>query len=210
MIDNITTLLIADDHPIFRIGLREVLKGAPDYKIITEAENGEQAISSIKTYQPDIALLDISMPKKNGLDVVAELQNWSKAPAFVILSLYDDEVYLRKALAHKVLGYILKENTHSELLKCLDTVKSGKRYLCSSMTEKAFDIEDNTNNILQSLSPTEHRIFTLVADLKTNADIADILSMSVRTVENHRFHICKKLDLQGTNALAKFALSLDI
>lgn len=209
MNNNITTLLIADDHPIFRIGVREVLKSASDYKIIAEAKDGEQAINRIRNYQPDIALLDISMPKKNGLDVVAEIRNWSKAPAFVIMSLYDDEVYLRKALAYGVLGYILKENTHGEMLKCLDSVRNGKQYLCSSIKEKMFKINGNNKNLLELLSPTEYQVFTLVSDLKQNSEIAEILSMSIRTVENHRFHICKKLDLNGANALAKYALSLN-
>lgn len=209
MNNNITTLLIADDHPIFRIGVREVLKSASDYKIIAEAKDGEQAINRIRNYQPDIALLDISMPKKNGLDVVAEIRNWSKAPAFVIMSLYDDEVYLRKALAYGVLGYILKENTHGEMLKCLDSVRNGKQYLCSSIKEKMFKINGNNKNSLELLSPTEYQVFTLVSDLKQNSEIAEILSMSIRTVENHRFHICKKLDLNGANALAKYALSLN-
>ena len=184
-----TSLLIADDHPIFRIGLREVISHSSKYNIITEAEDGQQAIDKIKNYKPDIAILDISMPKINGLDVVAELRSWSKAPSFIILSLYDDEVYLRKALAYDVLGYMLKENTHNELITCLDNVTKGKRYLCSSILEKATEIKSNTETNLDLLSTTENKIYTLVSDLKTNADIAEMLSMSIRTVENHRFNI---------------------
>lgn len=209
MMDKTTTLLIADDHPIFRIGLREVLKTSPNYKIITEAEDGKQAIRKIKDYQPDIAILDISMPYKNGLDVVADLKDWTKAPSFIILSLYDDEVYLRKALAYGVLGYMLKENTHSELLQCLDSVIKGQQYLCSSIREKISSIVDNDKNTVQKLTTMEYQILMLVADLKKNSEIADILSMSIRTVENHRFHICKKLNLSGTNALAKFAIAFN-
>ena len=122
--------------------------------------------------------------------------------------MYDDEVYLRKALAYDVLGYMLKENTHNELLTCLDNIKMGKRYLCSSIIEKAVDIKRHNKINLDLLSPTENKIYTLVSDLKTNYDIAEMLSMSIRTVENHRFNICKKLDLHGPNALTKHSLSI--
>jgi len=201
-----TTLLVADDHPIFILGLHEVLRNSNRYEIIAEAEDGEQAIKKIREYKPDIALIDISMPKKDGLDVVAQLSRWANAPLFVLLSLYDDEVYIRKALAYGVSGYILKENTHKELLKCLDAVRQGERYLCTSIREK---IAVSDNSKLKLLSQTERQIFSLVSNLKTNADIANLLSMSPRTVENHRFHICKKLNLHGNNALLKYALSLD-
>ena len=202
----VTTLLIADDHPIFLIGLREVLSTASRYKIIAEASDGEQAIRKIREYKPDIAILDISMPKVDGLDVVAQTKNWSESPIFVLLSLYDDEVYIRKALAYGVPGYILKENTHKELLQCLDAVKRGEQYLCSSIKDK---ISVGKKSKMDLLSATEQQVFSLVADMKTNNDISDILSMSVRTVENHRFRICKKLNLKGNNALIKYALSLD-
>ena len=204
--NDVTTLLIADDHPIFLIGLREVLSTSSRYQIIAEASDGEEALRKIREYKPDIAILDISMPKVDGLDVVAQTQSWSVAPLFVLLSLYDDEVYIRKSIAYGVPGYILKENTHKELLTCLDAVKRGEQYLCSSIREK---ISASNQNKMDLLSPTEQKIFSLVAEMKTNTDIAKLLSMSVRTVENHRFHICKKLNLKGNNALIKYALSLE-
>lgn len=200
----IKTLLIADDHPIFLVGLREVLSETSNYKIIAEAGDGKQAINRIKEYKPDIAILDISMPEVGGLDVVAQMRNWTQAPLFVLLSLYDDEVYIRKALAYGVSGYILKENTNDELLKCLNVISTGKKYLCSSIKEKIVN-----NSELNQLSPTEQQVLSLVADLKTNTEIAKILSVSVRTIENHRFNICKKLNIKGKNALLKFALSID-
>lgn len=199
----IKTLLIADDHPIFLVGLREVLSETNNFKIIAEAEDGEQAINRIKEYKPDIAILDISMPKVGGLDVVAQMRNWTQSPLFVLLSLYDDEVYIRKALAYGVSGYILKENTNDELLKCLNVISTGKKYLCSSIKEKIVN-----NSELDLLSPTEQQVLSLVADLKTNTEIAKILSVSVRTIENHRFNICKKLNIKGKNALLKYALSI--
>lgn len=200
----IKTLLIADDHPIFLVGLREVLSETSNYKIIAEAGDGKQAINRIKEYKPDIAILDISMPEVGGLDVVAQMRNWTQAPLFVLLSLYDDEVYIRKALAYGVSGYILKENTNDELLKCLNVISTGKKYLCSSIKEKIVN-----NSELNQLSPTEQQVLSLVADLKTNTEIAKILSVSIRTIENHRFNICKKLNIKGKNALLKFALSID-
>lgn len=204
--NKVTSLLIADDHPIFLVGLRNVLNESSHFKIIAEAEDGEQAIRKIKEYKPDIAILDISMPKIDGLDVVAQTRHWSRAPAFVLLSLYDNEVYIRKALAYGVSGYILKENTYKELINCLDTARQGGKYLCSSIREK---IASGNKNQLDLLTYTERQVFSLVADLKVNTDIAKMLSMSVRTVENHRLHICKKLNLKGSKALLKYALSLD-
>ena len=115
------TVLIADDHPIFRRGLRDVIEEHGRFRVITEADNGADAINLIREHKPDIAILDIAMPQADGLDVMAQAVRWPDAPRFVILTLYDDEAYFRRAMELGALGYLLKQNAEEELITCLDT-----------------------------------------------------------------------------------------
>ena len=199
---NITTLLIADDHPIFRLGIREAINASDRYNVVAEAKDGVEAIEKIKLYQPDIALLDISMPEMGGLDVLVKSLSWADVPKFIILTMYDDKVYLEKALEYGALGYILKDNAEEEVISCLNMVAINKPYITPSITQQ----HQNTDSKRESLSSTEKKVLMLVSDHKTNAEIAELLSASIRTIENHRAHICKKLDLHGPHALTRYVL----
>ena len=200
------SILIVDDHPIFRRGLYEIIQETSEFHVIAEADNGEKAMTALRDTMPAIAILDIALPIRSGLDILAKINHWGTRPIVVLLTMYDDETYLRKALEFGALGYILKDNAESELIDCLQAVTAGKHYISPAIShvlaESSFT---GQNNRLDQLTPTERKIFLLIADYKTNNDIAELLSISIRTVQNHRANICGKLGLRGHNALIKFA-----
>ncbi len=206
MLKNKISIVVADDHPIFRRGLVEVLEQSDDYEVLAEAGDGDEAITLITWHKPQIAILDISMPVRDGLDVLVKSRHWSNPPLFVMLTLYDDESYLKKALEYGAKGYLLKDNAESELLTCLKMVSMGKAYLSPGVSWRLLDASRQDSDPLAALSMAERRIFTLVSEFKTNADIAELLSVSIRTVQNHRTNICKKLNLSGAHALSQFAV----
>ncbi len=202
------TVLIADDHPIFRRGLHEVVEAHPGFEMVAEAGDGATAISLIRAHKPDIAILDIAMPRANGLDVMAQASRWQDAPRFVILTLYEEEAYFRQAIELGALGYLLKENAEDELITCLEKISRGQRYLSPAISWKLVE-DSNATQVtgpLTSLTPAETRILRLIAEHRTSREIGDLLSISHRTVENHRNNIARKLGLHGTHALLRFAL----
>lgn len=202
------TVLIADDHPIFRRGLRDVIAEHSRYRLLGEAEDGAQAIRQIREHRPDIAILDIAMPEADGLDVMAQVSRWPDAPRFVILTLYDDEAYFRRAMELGALGYLLKENAEEELIACLDNVCRARRYLSPAISWKLVEEGDKPRvaGPLDALTATELRVLKLIAEHKTSQQIGDLLSISHRTVQNHRANIARKLDLHGAHALLRLAL----
>lgn len=205
MISEITNILIADDHPIFRRGLFDIIEESEQFHVIAEVDDGEKALLALRDTQPVIAILDIAMPILGGLDVLAKTLHWGVRPIFVILTMYNDEIYLRKALEFGALGYLLKDNAESELIACLQDVLTGKQYISPGMCQVLTELPASSANSLDQLTPTERKIVLLIADYKTSHDIAELLCISIRTVEKHRANICLKLDLHGHNALIKFA-----
>ena len=201
---NKINILIADDHPIFRRGLFEIIEESTLYHVISEVDDGEQALLCLRNTQPEVAILDINMPIISGLDVLAKTSHWGVKPIFVILTMYDDEIYLRKALEFGALGYILKDNADSELISCLQNVLAGKIYISPGVSRKLVDASTVPQNLLEQLTPTERKILFLIAEYKSNGKIAELLNVSIRTVEKHRANICLKLKLHGHNALIKF------
>jgi DNA-binding NarL/FixJ family response regulator len=198
------SVLIADDHPLFRRGVRDLLE-AEGYVCI-EAGDGIEALEQIRKAQPDIALLDLAMPGGGGLQVIEQAKRWPDAPRFVILTLYDDSHLIERAFDLGTSAYLLKENAEDELLRCLDTVCAGSRYLSHSI---AFNPEAQCcgpEAELARLTSAEQRIVRLVAEYKTSREISEHLNISVRTVQNHRAHIAKKLGLHGRHALLHFAV----
>jgi DNA-binding NarL/FixJ family response regulator len=197
-------ILIADDHPVYRVGLVHILSQQHDCHCLQACDGGE-AIDMIRQHQPDMALLDISMPRTGGLDVLAQTRAKSPATRFIILTMFDDYKLIERAFDLGADGYLLKEDAEEELLYCLQTVQAGHRYLSDSIflstpTSDESDIQQQ----LQQLTPAEQRIARLVGQFKTSREIAEELGISVRTVQNHRSHISEKLGLNGNNALLRF------
>ncbi len=200
-----TNVLIADDHPIFRRGLFEIIEESEQFHVIAEADDGEKALRALRDVRPEIAILDIAMPNMGGLDVLAKTGHWGEKPVFVLLTMYDDEIYLRKALEFGALGYLLKDNAESELIACLRDVLAGQRYISPGVSRTLAQSSASADNPLEQLTPAERKIFLLIADYKNNNEIAELLGISIRTVQNHRANICQKLNLHGHNALIKLA-----
>lgn len=205
------SVLLADDHALIRGGLRQVIKQQNNYNIV-EADNGEDALKIIREKVPDVAILDIEMPGITGFEVAKRVHDESISIDIIFLTMFKDELLFNKAMDIGVKGYVLKENTVSEILKCLETVLGGKHYLSPAISD--FLIRRN-NKLMQPasdkdgiglLTPTEKSILKLVGEMKTNREIADNMSISIKTVQNHRNNICNKLELSGTHALLKFAI----
>lgn len=198
-------VVIADDHPIFRRGLCDVLEGARRFHCVGEAGDGPTALRLIIELTPDIAIVDIGMPRLDGLQVIAQAKRRPDAPQFVVLTLHDDPVLIERAFEEGASGYLLKEDAEAELLTCLDRVLTGRRYLSHSLVRDSGDGPHTPDEALRQLTAAERRVLDLVGDYRTSGEIGELLNISRRTVQNHRAHIVKKLGLRGPNALLRFA-----
>ncbi len=208
----IITVFVADDHQIFRQGLIKLLESEASIAVVGESGDGADALQMIQELQPDVAILDISMPNKNGLEIVEQLKKDSRSVEFIILTMYDDEEYFNEALDCGVKGYLLKENAISDLLKCVACVMQGKHYVSPLISEYLLHRDDRIKKLrydrpgLDKLTAMEKRILKLISDNKTSKEIAEQLFISPRTVENHRQHVCDKLGLKGHHKLLQFAI----
>jgi DNA-binding NarL/FixJ family response regulator len=202
-------ILIADDHPIFRAGLRSLIESDPSFSVIAEATNGEEALASIATNRPDIAILDFNMPKANGFAVLAEIAKLKLDVIPVMLTMHNDEAMFAKAFELGVRGYVLKDSASVDIVNCLHAVSQGQIYASAAVTTFLYKRASRGQQApegIESLTPTELKILRMIAEYKTSREIADELCVSVRTVENHRSNISSKLGVAGSHALIKFAL----
>lgn len=204
-------LLIVDDHPVFRRGLREIIAEHPDFKIVGEASDGDTGIRLVAERKPNIVLLDIDMPQSNGL-VMARALNRNNSPArIVFLTMYRDEEIFNAAMDLGVKAYVLKENAADDILKALEKVAEGGTFISESLFEMGKRRGDRVQSLLLSkpqideLTPAERRILKLIAEDRTSKEIAALLKISVKTVDNHRLNICQKLNIHGSHSLLKFA-----
>jgi DNA-binding NarL/FixJ family response regulator len=204
-------IIIADDHPIYRGGIKSVVEKIPFISIVGEASDGMEAYQLIISKLPDIAIMDIEMPLLSGLDVCRKIMNEKHSTKFILLTMHKEKHFFTEAMENGVDGYLLKDSASLELIKCVEMVTSGKKYVSpnidSFLTEHlAYAGSDIAQQIKASLTPTEKVILKLVADGKTSIEIASLLFVSPNTVENHRANINRKLKLDGgKNALLKFA-----
>lgn len=205
-------VVIADDHPVFRHGLRQVIEPEGELKIVGEAGDGEEALRMIEGLAPDVAVLDINMPKLKGFDVAREVRRLRLAARVVFLTMYDDERMFNEALNVGAMGYLLKDSAISDVVGCVRAVAAGQHYISPSISgylvnrsaRRAAFAERSPG--LAGLTPAELRILRLIAEHRTSREIAEELCISHRTVENHRHSICHKLGIHGSNALVRYAL----
>jgi len=207
-----TTIVLADDHPVFRQGLLRVLERDPSLSIVGETGEGREALRLVLEKKPDIAVLDISMPGMEGLDVVKEaFKDNSCMTEFIILTMFTEEAYFSEAMDLGVKGYLLKDNAPSDILTCIKAVADGVPYVSSLVshylvrrTAKLRPL--NPRPSVDSLTAQERRVLKLLSQNKTSREIADDLHISVRTVQHHRSNICTRLNLEGYNKLLMFAV----
>jgi DNA-binding NarL/FixJ family response regulator len=205
-------VVIADDHPVFRQGLRQIVELEPELKILGEAGDGAEALRMIQRLAPDVAVLDINMPNLKGFDVAREVTRLGLPVRIIFLTMYDDERIFNEALNVGARGYLLKDSAISDIVGGIRAVAAGQHYISPSISgylvsrsERRAALGEKTPS-LDSLTPAELRILKLIAAHKTSKEIAEQLFISHRTVENHRHSICHKLGIGGSNALVRFAV----
>lgn len=204
-------IIMADDHPIVRQGLRQIIETDPRITIAAEAGNGETALELIEDHQPDVAVLDIDMPEMGGFDVVRALDREKTGIGIVFLTMHAEQELFEEALALGVEGYVLKDSAVTDIVAGIRSVARGKPFLSPALSAlllkrraRIEELEEDRPG-LQSLTPTEQKVLRLIAEDKTSKEIGEELFISHRTVETHRANICQKLDLHGPLALVKFA-----
>lgn len=206
-------ILIADDHPLFRKGLRDVIALEKVFCISSESADGEAALTEMKERHPDVAILDVDMPKKSGLEVAKAARQLGLQTGIIILTMYKDEFFFNEAMDAGVLGYVVKESAVTDILDSIHAVAAGKYYISPGISgflvnrsSKQASLR-STAPALESLTNAEKKVMALIAEGKTTAEIAELLFISLKTVENHRTHISQKLNLHGTHSLVKFAIA---
>ncbi len=208
--NDIITILIADDHPLFRKGLKEMIEEQPHLKIIKETCDGNEALLCVENEKPDIAILDIEMPGLNGLDVSLKIQQRQLPVDIIILTMHDKEAFFNSAMDAGAMGYVLKNSAVSDILDCIHNVHAGKYYISPSISSYLMNRtkhpKNSSVNGFTGLTEMEQHIMQHVADGKSTKEIAERLCISMKTVESHRHNICTKLHIHGTNALLRFAL----
>jgi DNA-binding NarL/FixJ family response regulator len=202
------TVVIADDHVLFRQGLRQMLERAGDVEVTGEAANGREALTLIEATRPAVAILDIRMPELDGLGVARQVVTSCPDTRLVILTMHDDEDLLDEAMAIGITGYVLKDDAVVEVAACVRTVAAGGTYVSPRLTKTLLvhrTERQREARALDALTRMERQVLQLLGDGCTSRDIATKLFVSVRTAESHRYHICQKLGLSGTHALVRFA-----
>lgn len=205
------SVLIADDHPIFRKGLRQIIEADASLKVVAEADDGESALELIKTNRPRVAVLDVDMPHKDGFAVAREVGAAGLEVALIFLTMHKNERFFNAALDLGVRGYVLKDSASTEIVSGIKAVAAGNSYVTPMLTDyllnrRRHDSQAAQQTGLGSLTESERRVLKMIADGKTSREIADELFISPRTVDRHRANIADKLDLKGTHALLHFAL----
>lgn len=209
-------VLIADDHAILRSGLRMLLGAQADMEVVGEASDGAEAVRQAASRQPDVLLLDVSMPGMGGLEALRQIRQRAPGVRALVLSQYDDESYLRRALEWGAAGYVLKRAADTDLLSAIRAVARGEVYLDSSLTRLVVDDlfhrgDDGAPLARQpALSEREREVLELVALGHTNQQIADRLVLSVKTVETYKARLMEKLGLRGRAALVRYAMEAGV
>ena len=204
-------IVMADDHPIVRQGLRKIIETDKNLLIAAEAGDGQAALDLIVEHQPQVAVLDIDMPQMDGFAVVRELQKRRINAEIVFLTMLDEEETFQAAMDLNVRGYVLKDSAADEIVAAIKSVANGRPFLSPAMSAMLLNRRRRSDELakeqpgLDSLTPTERRILKLISDDKTSKEIGEELFVSYRTIEGHRANISRKLNLTGSLALVKFA-----
>jgi DNA-binding NarL/FixJ family response regulator len=205
-------IVIADDHTILREGLRALLSADPEFDIVGEAEDGRNAIRCVENLMPDLVLMDLSMPRMDGLGAIKEIKKQNPETKIIALTVHKTEEYVLTTLKAGADGYVLKDATHSELVMAIKNVLIGKRYLSPDISAKVIEgyLEGKktlkAKSAWDTLTQREREILKLIGEGYKNKEVADYLCISLKTVEKHRANLMKKLDLHNAATLTAFAV----
>jgi len=205
-------IVLAEDHTILREGLKSLLSSSQDFEVIGEAGDGREAIRCVEKLKPDLILIDLSMPRMNGMEAIREIRRLSKEVRILVLTVHKSEEYILATFKAGADGYVLKEATHEELLMAIKSVLKGKSYISPEISEKVLEgylegrkrLKSQTS--WETLTSREREILKLIAEGYKNKEIAEELCISVKTVEKHRSNLMEKLNLHNVQALTAFAI----
>ncbi len=210
--ENKKKIVIAEDHTILRDGLRALISSQNNLEVIGEAGDGREAVRIVDNLEPDLLLIDLSMPKMNGIEAIKEIKNQHPDIKIIILTVHKSDEYIFASLKAGANGYMLKDASQNELLQAIQYVLNGKSFISPSISDRVIDAylnaapKDTTFSVLDNLTSREREILKLIAEGYTNKQIADHLCISLKTVEKHRANLMNKLDLKNTAALTTFAI----
>ena len=201
-------VLVADDHTIVRQGLVGILRASPEIEVVAEAAEGSEAVDQALKTRPDVVVLDFSMPRMNGLEAARRIHEALPSTRILVLTMHDDVEYVLQMVRAGASGYLLKEGAASELLEGIRALKAGKAYFGPHATQalsEAFQRNADTEDPYGTLTDREREVFQLVVEGRTNAQVADVLCISPKTVDNHRTRLMEKLGLHSTAELVRYA-----
>jgi len=205
-------ILLADDHQLMRSGLRLLIEQQPDLAIVGEAGDGREAVALANSLRPDVAVMDISMPNLNGIEAAHQITQGHAEIAVIVLSMHPDESYVLRALKAGAKGYLLKDSAESDLIAAVRAVAGGKSFFSPAVSKVLLDDyirklkRSGAEDAYDLLTPREREILQLVAEGKSNKEVANLLNLSVYTVETHRSNIMQKLNLKGVPELTLYAV----
>jgi two-component system response regulator NreC len=207
-------VLLVEDHTVVRQGLRRVLEIAPEIEIVGEVGDGRAAVDAVRQFLPTVAVVDISLPNLNGIEVTRQLAKASPDTKVLILSMHADDAYVRQSLKAGAKGYLLKDADDHDLIKAVLALNAGGSYFSPAISkillEGYLHESADTTDELSRLSDREREVLQLIAEGKSNKEVSQILDVAVSTVESHRKHIMEKLDVHNTAAIVRFALRTGI
>jgi two-component system response regulator NreC len=205
-------ILLADDHTVVRQGLRKVLEERADWEVVAEAGDGREAVRQAEALEPDVAILDITMPLLNGVEATRQIVKRSPSTRVLVLTMHSDEAYVNQILQAGATGYLLKDSADVDLIQAVSAVSKGKSFFSPAVARLMLDdyvrqlADKGINDRYGSLSEREREVFQLIAEGKANKEIAVLLSISPSTVETHRARIMEKLDLHSAAEIVLYAV----
>jgi two-component system, NarL family, response regulator NreC len=205
-------IVLADDHQLMRSGLRVLLEQQPDLSVVAEAKDGREAVAAVQSLKPDVLVIDIGMQNLNGIEAARQLTESHSDVAIVFLSMHSDESYVLRALKAGARGYLLKDSAEADLIRAIHAVAGGKSFFSPAVSKVLLDDymqklqRSGADDAYDLLTPREREILQLLVEGKSNKDVANMLNLSVYTVETHRSNIMQKLNLKGVPELVLYAV----
>lgn len=200
-------IVLADDHSVVRQGFRRILEAQPDMEIVGEASNGKEALESAAKFTPDVVVMDVAMPELNGIEATRRMAEVAPRTRVLALSMHKDSVYVREILRAGARGYLLKDAVDEDLIAAVRAVSRGEGYLSPGVADAVLtDYRQHVTDPIDLLTSREREVLQLIAEGKTNKEIATTLNLSVYTVDAHRGRIMEKLNLHSTGELVRFAI----